>query len=115
MRKQVRRLLHALDDHRDPLTDADAHRAQGVASTRSPKLVERRGHQPRAAGAKRMTECNRAAIRIDVESVIGESVVARDSKRLCCERFVQFDDVDIAERQLANASTLRIAGAGPNP
>src|SRR4051794_34957236 len=58
-------LLHALDQGRDSLPDSNAHRRQTVTRPSAAHLVHERRHDASAAAAERMTERNRAAVRID--------------------------------------------------
>src|ERR1700688_3608158 len=44
-----------------------AHRLQAVAPVAPLQLVEQRGHEPRPAGAERVTECDRSAV--DVHAI----------------------------------------------
>src|SRR5690242_609619 len=60
----------ALEHERDALPDADAHRAQRVAAARALQVVERGGRKARARRAERMAEGDRAAIRVDVGSIV---------------------------------------------
>src|SRR3990167_6331168 len=46
--------LHALDDDRNALTDADAHGAQRIAAAGAVQLVDRGREQARAAGPQRV-------------------------------------------------------------
>src|SRR6185437_14941999 len=87
----------ALDDERNALPDADAHRAQRVAAPRALELVHRRRDEPRAARAERMAERDRATVGIHARIVVGEAMVARDGQRLCRERLVQLDHVHLRE------------------
>src|SRR2546429_276591 len=99
---------NALDEHRDALTYANAHGAQGVAAARSFKLIERGGHQTRARSAERMAERDRAAVRIDVRRVVGDSVVAQHRQRLRRERLVQLDDIDVELNEAFAAQALAV-------
>ena len=100
LRALLHRRLHALDDQRDALADADAHRAKGVATAATAELVARGGDEPGAACAERMPERDRAAVRVDARIVIGEPVVAGNGKRLCGKRLVQLDHRHIVELEL---------------
>ena len=44
--------IESLDDHRDPLADADAHRRQAVARVAAMQRVHQRGEHPRAATSR---------------------------------------------------------------
>src|SRR5882724_1223930 len=59
-------LSHSLQHQRDPLTYADAHRAECVLALDAVELIQRRGCQSRSAHPQRMTDCDGTAIGIDM-------------------------------------------------
>ena len=61
------------------------------------ELVRRGEQQPRARHAERMTERDRAAVRIDPRIVVGEAELAETGERLRGEGFVQLDDGHVVE------------------
>ena len=89
--------------------------------SRKPRLLPRRRsssvqrqQQARARHAERMAERDRAAVDVDLLAIQAELLL--DGEVLRRERFVDFDQVDVGERE-AGASPARraIAGAGPMP
>src|SRR5688572_30455346 len=90
-------LADALEDSRDALTDADAHRCDAVASAAAVHLVhERRGHA-RARAADGMAERDRAAVDVHAGGV--EAELADAGERLGGERLVELDEVDVGDAQ----------------
>ena len=61
----MRAVLHAFDNHRQALADANAQRYRRVAPAGSLQLPRHRDRQARTGCAERMPDRNRAAIRID--------------------------------------------------
>src|SRR5690606_21612275 len=90
---------HTLEQDRDALADADAHRAQGTTRAAATEFVHGGCHQARATRAERMPQRDGSAIRIDVLRIVGQSEGAGDGERLRGKGLVQFDDVDIADAQ----------------
>ena len=115
--------VHASMHHRDPLSDADAHRRQPPAAAAPAQLVRQRGQQPRAGVAERVPERDRAAVDVDDRRVellpLGQA-----GERLRRERLVELDRGEVAPadagalqrlaRRLdgADAVELRLDGAG---
>ena len=66
-----------LDDHRDALAAADAGRGDAVALAAAPQLEHQRQQQPRAGGAERMAERDRAAVDVGPVAVEAELLLAR--------------------------------------
>src|ERR1700761_8629958 len=85
----------AFDRDRNALTDADTHRAESETALRALQLIHRRGHEPRAAHAERMTKRNRAAVRIHASVIVRDTQRAQYRDSLRCERLVQFDHVEL--------------------
>src|SRR4051794_5651309 len=85
--------LDALEDRRDALPDADAHRHEGVAA-RSPAPLERgRAGQAGARGPEGVAERDRAPARIAPPLVAPVDVEAAQAGHdLAGERLVQLDD-----------------------
>src|SRR5471032_2448659 len=67
---------NAFQHQRNALAHADAHGAQGIAATRAVQLVDGRQSQPRTGSTQRMTERNRAAIRVDARIVVAQAQLA---------------------------------------
>src|SRR4030095_9157842 len=88
---------NALDNHRDALSYSDAHGAQRVAPAAALQLIDRGRDEARTRRAERMTERDRAAIRVDVRSVVGNAVIAQYREHLCGEGFVELDHVDVGK------------------
>src|SRR5215472_13221514 len=77
----------------DALTDADAHRGQGIPAVTTPQLVKQRRRDARAAGAKRMAQRYRATV--DVRSCRVELQLAHTRDRLGGKGFVDFDEIEL--------------------
>src|SRR4051812_5653518 len=90
-------LFHALDQRRDSLPDSDAHRRKTVTRPSAAHLVHERRHDARAAAAERMTERNRAAVRID--AFLRNPELSDTGNRLRSERLINLDDVDLFDAQ----------------
>jgi hypothetical protein len=88
-----------LDDHRDALADADAHRAQRVARAAAAQFMGGGQHEAGAAHAERVAERDGAAIGVDVRRVVGKAELAQDRERLGGEGFVKLDHRHLGERQ----------------
>ena len=65
-------LLDALDDGRDRLTEADAHRRDAVALVPPLELSQQRLGHARAGRSERMAERDPAAVRVDVPAAIAQ-------------------------------------------
>src|SRR5713226_2958319 len=63
-------MLDAFQNESNSLAHADAHGAESIFAIGAQELIERRGHQPRAAGAERVTDGNRATVGIYVRGVV---------------------------------------------
>src|SRR5580704_1611637 len=80
--------LHALDDRRHPLADTDAHGRQRIPPAGRLELP-RRGQDESCTGhPQRMTQRNRAAVRVDPRIIIAESERTKTGDRLGRERLV---------------------------
>ena len=93
------------------LADADAHGAKGIAPLYLFQLVEGCGDQTSATCAKRMTDCNGAAVGANVRRVIRQTELTQDGESLCSECFVEFDYVHLRK---AEASQLKSFVSGRN-
>ena len=78
-----------LDRHRDRAAAAEAQRRQPVAALPPLQLVDERRHDPRAAGADRVAQRDRAAVDVDLLPV--EPELAAVGQRLGGERLVDLD------------------------
>src|SRR5436309_8678533 len=92
--------IDALEDRRDALADTDAHRHERVALLAAAQLERCRPREARSRGAERMSEGDRAAVRVHarlVAPVRAELLEAGDD--LARERLVQLDDVHLLHAQ----------------
>src|SRR4051812_45947695 len=87
-------------DDGNALADADAHGAEGVAFVRALKFVRGGGDEARAAGAKRVSNGDAAAVGAYVRGVIGDAQSAQRGHDLRGEGFADFDEVDGAHLQV---------------
>src|SRR5713226_5169474 len=67
--EMVRLVVHRLDDHRNPLSSANARRRQPIAQSIPPQLIQNRNHQPRPSSSQRMPQRNRPAVDIRLVSL----------------------------------------------
>src|SRR5919198_4085098 len=67
--------LNALDDGRDRLAEADAHRGQPVAAVAPLELVQQRRGDARPCRAERMAERDAPAVRVHVLGALLEPCV----------------------------------------
>src|SRR5260370_5184958 len=74
--------LDAFQNQGNSLTHTDAHGAEGIFAISTQELIERRGHQPRAASTERVTDGNRATVGIDVRRVVRNFKLAQHCQRL---------------------------------
>ena len=88
-----RRLLgsHRFDRHCDALTDADAHRGNGAFGVAFSQFQRRRAGDAGAGHAERVAEGDRAAIGIDVISIVRKAEVSEGGERLAGKSLVQLD------------------------
>src|SRR4051812_47381072 len=82
-----------LDDSGDALPDADAHGDHAEAGIATAHFVNERGHETGPSRAERVTEGDRAAVRIDLGGV--ESELANAGHGLRGEGFVELDQIEI--------------------
>src|SRR5262245_4745396 len=90
-------LLHPLDQQGDSLAAADAERRQAETRAAPPHLVKERDRDARSRRADRMAQRDGAAVDVDAGQVELEIFLARED--LGGERFVDLDEIDVAERQ----------------
>ena len=62
--------LNTFNNQGDPLSDADAHGAQGVTTAGPFQLISRGHRQPAAGGAERVAQRDRPAVRVHVGGII---------------------------------------------
>jgi len=63
-----------------------------------------------------MTECDGAAVRVDVRRIVRQAELAQDRERLRGEGLVELHDVRCrVVPSPSRASSLRVAGTGPMP
>ena len=108
-------LLCALQDQGDALANADAHGAERVTSVGACELARGRGGEPRAARAERMPERDRAAVRVDVRRIVGDTELR--STASACEAKASLSSMTSIRSmpRPKRSSNLRDAGAGPMP
>src|SRR5579863_4692088 len=94
-RHREQRGLASLKDHRDPLTATDAERGDTEVDVAFGHLEEQRDEEACPAGANGMSDCDRTTV--DVEAVLRDGELSTDGDRLGCKRFVELEEVDIAE------------------
>src|SRR5262249_44253814 len=102
--------LDALDDGRDALTAADAHRDERRRFVAALEFVERRAEQHRARRAERMAESDRAAV--DVHA-FGIDVERADRlQNHGGERFVDLPEIDVARLHAGHLERSLARGRG---
>src|SRR5437867_946305 len=79
--------------NRQPLPHSDTEGAERVAALAALQLVHRRQRQPRAAHAERVTQRNRAAVRVHLLGVVRQSELTQAGQHLRGEGFVDLDYV----------------------
>src|SRR6185437_1418803 len=82
---------NSFDCERHTLPDADAHGGKPELAAVFFKAMRRGQRQPRTRHAERMTECDRAAMRVDLRRVVGKPELAQYGKRLRCKSLVKLD------------------------
>lgn len=92
-------LSQSFDQRRDALTDTDAHGDHGAPRPGAGERIHGRQGEPRARHAEGMAERDGAALRVDVCGTVREPEFAQHRERLGREGLVEFDQVDVAERQ----------------
>src|SRR5215213_5659417 len=83
----------------------DTHRHHSISSIAALELAQDAGSQLRARATERMAQRDRAAIDVDLIRVQSQRLNHCD--RLCRERFVQLDHINIGERQARELQNLR--------
>src|SRR5690348_12559466 len=86
-------LFHA-KERCDALPSSDACRRYAISAASLAQVVQRRQRQPRARRAERMTQGDRAAVRIELRAIVGHLAKARDDLRR--ERLVDLHHGQIA-------------------
>ena len=99
----------------DALADADAHRADGVATASRLELVRRRRREARAAHPERVAERDGAPVRVHVLGVVGQPEIAESGQGLGGERLVQLDHVDPAHFEAGAGQQLPRRRHGTDP
>src|SRR3954447_19226876 len=87
--------LDALDDRAGAEAAAAAHRHEAYLLVRALELVQEGGDQPRAGGAERVPERDRAAV--DVDAVHVRLELAAPGRDNGGERLVDLDQVDVVD------------------
>ena len=112
-REGIARLWGAFEEAGGALSAPYAHRHDRVFPTSPAQLVERRRGELRTRAPERVPEGDRPAQH--VELFIGYLERALHVDGLARERLVEFDDVDVAQREPLFARSFRTAGTGPIP
>src|SRR3989441_6094942 len=86
-----------LDDGRDPLAEADAHRLEPVATAAPLKLVEQGRHELCAGAAEWVAERDRAAV--DVHPAHGRTQLPFPCEHDRGESLVDLEEVDLVQRE----------------
>jgi len=89
--------VKALHHHRYPLPAADACRREPVLFLSTAQLIQKRDHQPRAGRAQRMSQRDRSAVHVHLVAIQTQFFLDRQILRR--KRFVDFDQIDVVERQ----------------
>ena len=100
LRRQDFRTSNTLDDRRDALAEADAHRGQTDLRILLLHHVQQRGGDTRTGTTQRMAERNRAAIVVDLGfSLIEQIQTLEHGQALSREGFVQLHGLDVVDAQ----------------
>src|SRR5438445_8157016 len=97
LRFGVADLVDALDDHGQALASADAHRLDADGLAQRLQIVDERRHDPCTGLTERVTERDRATVRVQLVRERVDADVVAHRKHLSGERFVQLDDVDVTD------------------
>ena len=92
-------ITNPLQRQRHALADADAHGGQRALAAALFQAVHRGQREARAGHAERMAERDGAAVRIDVLGIVGDAELAQAGQALRGERFVELDQIEIADLQ----------------
>ena len=74
--------LYLLDDHRQPLSDTDAHSAEGIAPVAVMQLARRGQYKACTGHAERMPERDGATVGVHVLGIVRQTELTQDSERL---------------------------------
>jgi hypothetical protein len=113
--------LISLTNNRDALSAADARRGQTIPAAATGQFVEQSQDQTRSSRAQRMSQRNRAAVRISPFAIKSEFLLDREVLRR--EGFIHFDQIDVGkfqprlvERQArCGAKSISASGTGVSP
>ena len=106
-------MVDPFDDRRDALADTDAHGGKAVAAAALAHFMDQRRHDARAAATERMAEGNGTAV--DVQLIGSMPSSARAGENLRGESFVQFDQIDLLDRQAGALQGFLSRRIGPMP
>src|SRR3954447_14435408 len=95
------------------LADPDAERRQPVAAAAPAQLVEQRDDEARAAHPERVADGDRTAVHVHAVAV--EAEFSDDGKALRCERLVQLDEIELADRNARASEKLANRRHRPDP
>ena len=95
--KATPRRSRPLKGQSNALANTHAETYQGTGLSLPTQSIGGSHCQTRTARAKRMPERDRAAVAVDMLSIVGQSETARTGKHLRCECFIDFDVVEVIE------------------
>src|SRR6266403_1506576 len=91
------RSMKALHHHGNPLPPANASRSQPILLPAPPQFVQQRNHQPRSRRSQRMPQRDSTTVHIHFLAI--ESQFFLDRQVLGRKRLVDFDQIDVVQRQ----------------
>src|SRR5262249_19715232 len=94
----------------DALAAADAGGGEAIAEIVAAKLVEQGDHKARAGGSERVAKSDRAAVDVGFIAIEAESFL--DGEILGGEGFVDFDTIDLIDREASSFQRLLRCGHG---
>lgn len=108
-------LTNRLHNGGDTLSAGDAERGQTIAGAPPAHLVEESGEDARAGAAQWVPEGDGATVRVDVGYAVGDVQVLDARESLSGERFVEFDDAQVAKRETGEFQRFARGRRGPKP
>src|SRR5437867_4498603 len=97
-------LANTLENSRDALPEANAHRGDAEIRATIDHRVDQRRRDAGAASPERMADGNRATADIDLRFIEAEHADA--SQRLRGKRLIELDQIDVLERQATSFQDL---------
>src|SRR5436305_14458450 len=95
--RSLRGASNSLPDRGDALAHADAHRGETVLHAAMLHLAYQGADQASSAAPQRVTQCDRAAVDVDLLLIEAEEADARE--RLRGKRLVQLDECNVGRLQ----------------